>query len=151
MLVPAEHADQKVRREPPREPGDGVDLLALEIAAEGVAIEVCAAHVDPGEPIMRRYGTDLRRLDGPGIAERGEVVGNAPAAAAAAVWRREKAVDVVLFRNVALRIRIGIEIVGEAAAVGCQRRRVARKADVNRIVDSAGDGLAGYIGDDRRG
>lgn len=28
MLVTAEHADQQVRREPPNQPGDGVDLIA---------------------------------------------------------------------------------------------------------------------------
>ena len=51
MLVPAEHADQKIRRELAREPGDGVDLRTLKIAADRVAVEIATTHVNPGEPI----------------------------------------------------------------------------------------------------
>src|SRR6185312_4560870 len=61
MLVAAEHADQKIRRDLVGEPGEAVDLRALQVAAEGIAVEIAAAHVDPGEPLARRRGR--RRLD----------------------------------------------------------------------------------------
>ena len=51
VLVAGEHADQEIRRKLAREPGDGVDLRTLEIAAERVAAEIGAAHVNPGEPV----------------------------------------------------------------------------------------------------
>ena len=51
MLVPGEHADQEIRRELAREPGDGVDLRTLRIAAECVAVEIGTTHVNPSEPV----------------------------------------------------------------------------------------------------
>src|SRR5215510_9665240 len=49
MLVPGEHADQEIRRELAREPGDGVDLRTLKIAAECVAAKIATTHVNPSE------------------------------------------------------------------------------------------------------
>src|SRR5262249_19638823 len=53
MLVPAEHADQKIRRELAREPGDGVDLRTLKITAECVAVEIATTHANPADPAPR--------------------------------------------------------------------------------------------------
>src|SRR5215471_16668873 len=78
MLVPAEHADQEIRRELACQPGDGVDLRTLKIAAECVAVEICTTHVNPSEPLARRSGGRPRRLGhqpvGTGIAERAETI-----------------------------------------------------------------------------
>src|SRR6185437_12025515 len=98
MLVAAEHADQKVGRDPVRDAGKGIDLYALEIAAGRGAIEIGAADIDPGEPSVDR-DRGRRRL-GPhaavaGVAERGETVRDA---FFAAVWRYEEAVEIALLR-----------------------------------------------------
>src|SRR6266436_1120536 len=105
MLVADEHADQKVRRKPAREPPDRVDLRTLKIAAERVAAEIGAAHVDPGEPVMRRCSGRRRlrhRAVLAGIAKRGEIIIDA---FAACVERSEEALDAVLFRSPLLRNR----------------------------------------------
>src|SRR5260370_16036542 len=105
MLVADEPADQKVRRKLAREPPDGVDLRPLKIAAERVAAEIGAAHVDPGEPIVQRC-SGRRRLGHravlAGIAERGEIIIDA---FAACIERSEEALDAVLFRSPLLRNR----------------------------------------------
>src|SRR5207245_11673516 len=62
MLVPGEHADQEIRCELAREPGDGVDLRTLRIAAECVAVEICTTNVNPSEPVASRSGDRPRRL-----------------------------------------------------------------------------------------
>src|SRR3954451_20637941 len=127
MLITADHANQKVRCNPAGESREGVDLCALEVAAYGIAIEFRAAHNDLGKPVALRRR--LRCLGRPGIAECGETIIDP----AARTGRREEALYLVLFRDAALRLRIGVEIIGEAAAIGDERRGVAAEASIDRV------------------
>src|SRR5262249_8545679 len=102
MLVPGEHADQEIRRELAREPGDGVDLRTLKIAAECVAVEIATTNVNPSEPVACRSRERPRRLGHPqpvvaGIAERAETIFDI---FAACIGRSEEAPDAVLFRHI---------------------------------------------------
>src|SRR5215471_4982661 len=101
MLVPGEHADQEIRRELAREPGDGVDLRTLKIAAECVAVEIATTHVNPGGPVAWRSRERPRWLGHrpvvAGIAERAETIFDI---FTACIGRSEEAPDTVLFLHV---------------------------------------------------
>src|SRR6185369_6437648 len=60
-LIAAERTDQKLRRELARQADQDVELIALEVVADGAPVYTQAAEVEPRQPVTLRHIAGLRR------------------------------------------------------------------------------------------